>query len=83
MEGFGSLVSVLWLPWRKIWQLSLKRLMEVGFEGAVGLCGMAQPATASQCFCGRHRIRLGWILLGGVVSGTEEYDTLLTCPFGG
>lgn len=62
MKGFRGFVSGLWLQWSKIWQLSLKGLMKMGFEGAVGLCAqVGWHCIASQCFCERHRVdTAGW-----------------------
>lgn len=82
MEGFRGLFSGLWLLWSKIWQLSLKVLMKMGFEGAVGLC--AEVGWHSQpLHPGGSGGSTGWILLNGEVSGTEKCDTLLTCLFWG
>lgn len=55
-------------------------MMKMGFEGAVGLCAEvgwhSQPLHPSVSGGGT-----GWILLGGELSGTEDYDTLFNLPF--
>lgn len=82
MEWFGGLVSGLWLLWSKVWQLSLKGLTKMGFGGCVGLCAEvewhSQPLHPS--VSGGDT---GWILLGGEVRGTGQYDTLLAYCFWG
>lgn len=64
MERFRGLVSALWMPWSKIWQAQFKGVDEDGFwRSCWPLCRtvVAQPAIASQCFWGRHRMgTAGW-----------------------